>query len=158
MDLNNWRTSTPPEQHSPKQAINHKITNRATQPLALLAHIADQMDPWAIKYTDSPSIPTCIWMPGHITIWHPRLCCQLWHTKPSMVRTVSIGFGIATPEHVQTVITATRSLQAPKSPVEVTSHTENLIMLAFILCVSSIFNYISQVLSKQGQWQPHQEK
>ena len=37
-----------------------KIMNTATQPLALLAHIEEQMDPWAIKYTDSPSIPTSI--------------------------------------------------------------------------------------------------
>jgi hypothetical protein len=61
------------------------------------------MDPWAIKHTECPSIPTYIWMPNHITVWQSQLCFQLWHTetKPSMITTISICFGIAIPQHVQ---------------------------------------------------------
>ena len=56
------------------------------------------------------------------------------------------------------VTTATRRLQVLKSPVGVTSHTENLTLLVFILCVSTILNHSSHVLSKQGQWEPCQVK
>ena len=59
--------------------------NTGTQPLALLAHTEDQVDPLAIKYTDSPFIPTSIWMPGHITVWEPRLCFQLWHKEKNLL-------------------------------------------------------------------------